>query len=51
VAFNPQFLLDGIDAVGSDQVALETVDPLKPATLRSGDGGDYLYLLMPVRTS
>jgi DNA polymerase-3 subunit beta len=51
VAFNPQFLLDGIEAVGSDQVALETVDPLKPATLRAGDGGDYLYLLMPVRTS
>jgi hypothetical protein len=30
---------------------LETVDPLKPATLRSIDGGDFMYLLMPVRTS
>jgi DNA polymerase-3 subunit beta len=51
VAFNPSFLLDGINAVGGEQVALETVDPLKPATLRPADGGDYLYLLMPVRTS
>lgn len=51
VAFNPQFLIDGIDAIESEEVALETMDNLKPATLRSADGGDFLYLLMPVRTS
>jgi DNA polymerase III subunit beta len=51
VAFNPQFLLEGIDAIDGAEVALETVDPLKPATLRSIDGGDFMYLLMPVRTS
>jgi DNA polymerase-3 subunit beta len=51
VAFNPTFLRDGIDAVETAEVALETIDPLKPATLRSADGGDFLYLLMPVRTS
>ena len=51
VAFNPQFLLEGIDAIEGAEVALETVDPLKPATLRSADGGDFMYLLMPVRTS
>ncbi len=51
VAFNPQFLLDGIDAVDVDEVALETIDNLKPATLRAAEGGDFLYLLMPVRTS
>lgn len=55
VAFNPQFLLDGIDVVDGAELALETVDNLKPATLRSAvrpdDGGDFLYLLMPVRTS
>lgn len=51
VAFNPQFLLDGIESMDSERVMLETIDPLKPATLRSGDGDDFLYLLMPVRTS
>jgi DNA polymerase-3 subunit beta len=51
VAFNPAFLREGIDAVDSAEVSLETIDPLKPATLRSSDGGDFLYLLMPVRTS
>jgi DNA polymerase-3 subunit beta len=51
VAFNPQFLLEGIDAIDGAEVVLETVDPLKPATLRSTDSGDFMYLLMPVRTS
>ena len=51
VAFNPLFLRDGVDAVDTDEVVLETIDPLKPATLHAADGGDFLYLLMPVRTS
>lgn len=51
VAFNPVFLRDGVDAIDGSEVALDTVDPLKPATLRAVDGGDFLYLLMPVRTS
>jgi DNA polymerase III subunit beta len=51
VAFNPAFLRDGVDALETAEVALETVDPLKLATLRAADGGDFLYLLMPVRTS
>ncbi len=50
-AFNPVFLRDGVDAFDSTEVALETIDPLKPATLRAADGGDFLYLFMPVRTS
>ncbi len=49
VAFNPEFLLDGIHALAGDEVVLETIDPLKPATLRAGDDPDFLYLLMPVR--
>ena len=32
-----------------DEIVLETLDPMKPATVRSTEGGDYLYLLMPVR--
>jgi DNA polymerase-3 subunit beta len=51
VAFNPVFLHDGVDAVDTDEVVLETIDPLKPATLHAADNGEFLYLLMPVRTS
>jgi len=51
VAFNPDYLIDGIDAAPGDEVVLETLDALKPAVLRSTDGGDFLYLLMPVRVS
>jgi DNA polymerase III subunit beta len=51
VAFNPQYLLDGVEVTPGDQVTLETVDALKPALLRSVDSPDFLYLLMPVRVS
>jgi DNA polymerase-3 subunit beta len=49
VAFNSQFLLDGLEAAGSPEIAIETVDPLKPAVLRGSESADFLYLLMPVR--
>jgi DNA polymerase-3 subunit beta len=51
VAFNPVFMREGVEAVEGEEVALETIDPLKPATLHSSEAGDFLYLLMPVRTS
>ena len=51
VAFNPEYLLDGIEVAPGDEVTLETIDPLKPAVLRATDGADFLYLLMPVRVS
>jgi DNA polymerase-3 subunit beta len=51
VAFNPEFLIDGVEATVGDQVVLETIDALKPATVRSTESSDFLYLLMPVRVS
>ena len=54
IAFNPGYLIDGIEAVGGDEVILETVDGVRPATVRSTDSaaaGEFLYLLMPVRVS
>jgi DNA polymerase III subunit beta len=51
VAFNPNYLIDGIEAIIGDEVQLETLDALKPATLRPAGESDYLYLLMPVRVS
>lgn len=51
IAFNPEFLLDGLGAIGADEVSVETLDTSKPAIVRSAEGGDFLYLLMPVRVS
>jgi DNA polymerase-3 subunit beta len=51
VAFNPQYLLDGVEVTPGEQVTLETVDALKPALIRSVDTPDFVYLLMPVRVS
>ncbi len=54
ISFNPLFLLSGLEAVGTDSVAIELRDGLKPAVVRPyGDEqlDDFFYLLMPVRTS
>ena len=51
VAFNPTYLIDGVEAVVGDEVVIETVDATKPATVRAPDHDDYRYLLMPVRVS
>lgn len=49
VAFNPDYLAAGVEAVEGDEVSLSTLDPMKPAVLRGVGHEDYLYLLMPVR--
>jgi DNA polymerase-3 subunit beta len=49
VAFNPDYLVAGIDAIDGDEVTLATMDPMKPAVLRGVGHDEYLYLLMPVR--
>lgn len=51
VAFNPTYLIDGVEAVLGDEVLIETLDATKPATVRSPEHDDYRYLLMPVRVS
>ncbi len=54
VAFNPQFLLDGLGAIDGTVAVLSFNDPKKPAVISGGtDDGEvdssYKYLLMPVR--
>ena len=59
IAFNPQYLLDGLGAVDSDTTTLSFTGPTRPAVLtgkRAADAADgapadYRYLLMPVRLS
>lgn len=49
VAFNPDYLNAGVDALDTDEITLSTMDPMKPAVIRGVGRDDYLYLLMPVR--
>lgn len=51
IAFNPQYLLEGVEVAPGDEVTLHTIDELKPAVLRAIGVEDFLYLLMPVRVS
>lgn len=51
VAFNPDYLLQGIEVLPGDEVLIESVDSLKPALVRSPEHPEFLYLLMPVRVS
>ena len=47
-AFNPAYLVDGLNAAVGERVRLEVRDGLKPAVIR-GDGEAFVYLAMPVR--
>jgi len=47
-AFNPNYLADGLAAVGGESVRLEVRDGLKPGIVR-GETEEFTYLVMPVR--
>ena len=55
IAFNPQFLLDGLGAVGTEFSRLSFTQPSRPAVLSGQADADgvadtsYRYVLMPVR--
>jgi DNA polymerase-3 subunit beta len=55
VAFNPQFLLDGLGALGTDFVRMSFTHPNKPVeftgqgSLDGVDSSHYRYLLVPIR--
>jgi len=49
VAFNPDYLAGGVEAITTDEVTLEVENGQRPAIIRGVGAPDYLYLLMPVR--
>jgi len=49
IAFNVRYLLDGLKAIGSDQVVLRCNGPTTPAVLTPVDDGGFTYLVMPVQ--
>jgi DNA polymerase III subunit beta len=48
IGFNPEFLREGVESVGSDQLELNLISPLRPAVIR-GESDDFRYLIMPIR--
>ena len=48
IAFNHQYLLDGLQAVEGN-VVIQLQSSLKPGTLRAEEDESFLYLAMPVR--
>ena len=55
IAFNPQYLLDGLSAIDSDVARVSFTTPTRPAVVTgkpAADGPpDYRYVLMPIRSA
>jgi DNA polymerase-3 subunit beta len=49
IGFNPDYLLQGIEACNGETISIESSDPIKPAVLRGSTNDGYLYVLMPQR--
>ena len=49
IGFNPEFLRDGLDSVGSDDLLLKLISPLRPGLIEGADESGFLYLIMPIR--
>lgn len=49
IGFNPEFLRDGLDSVGSEDLILKLISPLRPGLIEGADESGFLYLIMPIR--
>jgi len=46
IRFHPDYLLDGLKAIGNEPIKFEMKDSSRAAVMRTG--GDFLYLIMPI---
>jgi len=50
IAFNPQYVVDGLKAMGAEKVVLSLTTPVNPALIEAaGDAQGYKYVVMPMR--
>ena len=49
IAFNPQFLIEGIESIESEELVLRLTSPLRPGLLQQAGDEDFSYLVMPIR--
>jgi len=50
IAFNARYLMEALQNVDGDQLALEFSGPLSPGVLKPTEDPDYVHVIMPVRT-
>jgi DNA polymerase III subunit beta len=48
IGFNAEFLRDGIESAGGEEMRLRLIDPLRPGLIQ-GPADDFWYLIMPIR--
>jgi len=51
IAFNPNFLTDGISMIDEEKFLFSIEEPLKPILIKYIDSNSLIYLLMPIRIS
>jgi len=51
IAFNAKFLIDALKVIDSDQILFELSGPFSPGVIRPIDNSNYIYLVLPIRTS
>ena len=49
IGFNPEFLRDGVEAIGEGDLLLKLISPLRPGLIEAADGSGFRYLIMPIR--
>ena len=49
IGFNHQYIMDGLNAIDTDEVIFEAQTPLKPGIFKTMGDDFYFYLTMPVR--
>ena len=49
IAFNPQFFIEGVESVETDELVLRLTSPLRPGLLQAAGSEDFSYLVMPIR--
>lgn len=51
IAFNVRLITDVLKVIDSEKVTLEFSGPLSPGVIRPVGGADYVYIIMPIRTT
>jgi DNA polymerase III subunit beta len=48
IGFNAEFLREGIESIGAEDIRMKLISPLRPAVIQGGED-DPTYLIMPIR--
>lgn len=51
IAFNAKFLIDALKVIDSNQILFELSGPFSPGVMKPIDNSNYIYLVLPIRTT